>query len=218
MQFKLVAATVASLALSGVLAVPTENIAAREINAQNAEMSQLVTQAKQAADAEKEIFDIFGADLKQAWETNFSPEKLSTAKIPTAKDFENLKAQAKAAQQQGTTQNTNNQGTTQNTDNKDPNSIQQRDAEANAQCWPNCGNSWLDWWDFLPGSQNFYPFDLYPSYWDYNYVNYATCWGAYPFGGNWGRYYANGGINIGAGINVGLGGGLGVGVGLGIHL
>ncbi|CAK1359121.1 hypothetical protein CB0940_05381 [Cercospora beticola] len=208
MQFKLVAATVASLALSGVLAVPTENIVAREINAQNAEMSQLVTKAKQAGDSEAEIFNKFGAEFKQAYETNFGADKLANAKIPTMEDWKQLKANALAKQQQ-------QQGATQSTNNKDSNSIQQRDAEANAQCWPNCGGSWLNW-PFANGCQSFLPYWGYADYWDHNPLNWLTCWGAYPLGGyNWGSYYASGGIGINA--NLGLGG-LNVGLGLGINL
>ncbi|GIZ38554.1 hypothetical protein CKM354_000197000 [Cercospora kikuchii] len=212
MQFKLVAATVASLALSGVLAVPTENIAAREINAQNAEMSQLVNKAKQAYDSESEIFAKFNADLKQAYEEHFTPDKLASTNLPTMADWQKLKADALAKQQQGT----------QNTNNKDSNSIQQRDAEADAQCY-GCGNDWLDWWQFPFGCQTLLPWDLYPDFWGNNYINYATCFGRYNVYGeyNWGNFYASGGIGIGAGINVGLGGGHGGGllnVGLGLHL
>ncbi|KAF2214384.1 hypothetical protein CERZMDRAFT_83088 [Cercospora zeae-maydis SCOH1-5] len=101
MQFKLVAATVASLALSGVLAAPPTNIVSREQNAQQAQMSQLNTLNKQAADADQAISAQMGDAFKQAWESNYDVNHLEGAKIPCKDDFQKLKNAMQSKNQSG---------------------------------------------------------------------------------------------------------------------
>ncbi|KAM3422076.1 hypothetical protein BST61_g2452 [Cercospora zeina] len=102
MQFKLVAATVASLAVSGVLAAPTKNIVAREENPQQAaqaQMSQLRSLDRQAADADQAIFAQMGEAFNQAWQSNYNLNNLQGAKIPTKEEFQQLKSAMQSKQQ-----------------------------------------------------------------------------------------------------------------------
>ncbi|KAI5361368.1 hypothetical protein Slin14017_G081010 [Septoria linicola] len=94
MQFKLIIASIAASAVSGVLAAPgpNNNIAAREQQAQMAELTQLSDLAKQEGQLMNQINEKFEPTYQQQVQQHWGQ---ADAKYPTLEDVQALKEQMK---------------------------------------------------------------------------------------------------------------------------
>ncbi|KAF7187099.1 hypothetical protein HII31_11576 [Pseudocercospora fuligena] len=157
MQIKYIVATIASLAISNVIASPIAMPAPEAENelTRRAAMTQLAKEAEDSVHVMQELSNKFSARLQEEADKNY---KQTNAKIPTIEEIQELKRKMEEKKNTGTGK---------------------RDANAEPQWWGYnaawYGQNWN--WNYQLGWQTYYPF--WSNSWLYgnNIWNYYTGFG-----------------------------------------